>query len=69
MKTTYSGLINGKPTSITFEGEDHASKLTKFCTRFKVDSSTFKLTKQSKADDTSSNNSKGKQPKNPIGAR
>ena len=57
MKTTYKGIINGKPTEITFEGDDHAKKLTNFCTHFQADNSKFIVTKQTKkADDTSSNN-------------
>jgi hypothetical protein len=61
MKTTYKGIINGKPTEITFEGENHAKKLTNFCTRFQADSSKFILTKQTKKADDRSNNNKGKQ--------
>lgn len=47
MRTTYEGVINGKNTKITFQGYDHADKLTKFCMRYKGDASKFKLTKQS----------------------
>jgi hypothetical protein len=51
MKTTYKGIINGKPTEITFEGENHEKKLTNFCTRYQADSSKFIVTKQTKKAD------------------
>jgi len=48
MKTTYTGILKGKPTTVTFESDQPQVKLSRFCTRTGADITTFKLKKQTK---------------------
>lgn len=41
-KTTYAGIVSGKPTRVTFPAEDAEIRLSRFCSTFKADITTFK---------------------------